>query len=138
VPCAIRSTRNSPSAKIGDPDDGGIYAGLSAEDGKPLHTACADLPKYKTYDAALAAAEKLKARHPTAHVPTLKELNQNLFNNRNIGGFKDTFNTSGSDPGSVYRSSELFNNSISRAVWFGDGYQGYYLSRQRLPVRLVW
>jgi hypothetical protein len=124
--------------EIGDLDDGGIYAGLSAEDGKPLHAALADLPDYKTYEEALAAAEQLKSLHPTAHVPTPKELDKNLFNNRFTGHLKDTFNTSGSDPGSVYRSSASYNVSYARVQWFDDGSQVYSLRGNQLPVRLVW
>src|ERR1017187_11013110 len=97
--------------KIGDPDDGGVYVGLSATDGKPLHAALADLPEYKTYEEALAAAEELKSLHPTAHVPTPKELDKNLFDNRNTGHLTGTFNTRGSNPGSVYRSSASCNDS---------------------------
>jgi len=65
--------------QIGDLDDSGIYVGLSAENGKPLHAALKDLPEYKTYEEALAAAERLKALHPTAHVPTPKELDKTFL-----------------------------------------------------------
>src|ERR1700683_3951830 len=77
--------RSLNTLKIGDLHDGGVYVGLSAEDGKPLHAALADEPKYLTVDEAIAAAETLKALHPTAHVPTPKELNKNLFVNRFTG-----------------------------------------------------
>src|ERR1019366_9357047 len=100
--------------EIGDLDDGGVYVGLSAENGKPLHAALADLPDYKTYKEALAAAEQLKSVHPTAHVPTPKELDKNLFDNRNTGHLKGTFNTSGSSPGSVYRSSASYTFNYAR------------------------
>jgi hypothetical protein len=119
-------------------DDGGTYVGLSAENGKPLHAALADLPDYKTYEEALAAAEQLKSLHPTAHVPTPKELDKNLFDNRNTGHLKDTFNTSGSYPGSVYRSSASYSYYNARVQWFGDGYQFFNYRSNRLPVRLVW
>jgi hypothetical protein len=131
-----------PAAKaalqIGDLDDGGIYVGLSAENGKPLHAALKDLPDYKTYEEALAAAEQLKSLHPTAHVPTPKELDKNLFDNRNTGHLKGTFNTSGSFPDSVYRSSAASNDSFARVQYFDDGYQTSYDRSNRLPVRLVW
>jgi hypothetical protein len=124
--------------EIGDLDDGGIYVGLSAENGKPLHAALADLPDYKAYKEALAAAEQLKAAHPTAHVPTPKELDKNLYDNRNTGHLKGTFNTSGSNPGSVYRSSASYLSDTARVQWFGDGSQGDHFRDVRLPVRLVW
>jgi hypothetical protein len=124
--------------QIGDPDDGGIYVGRSAEDGKPLHAALADEPKYLTYEDALAAADQLKALHPSAHVPTPRELDKNLFANRNIGHLKGTFNTSGRNPGSVYRSSASYDIDVARVQWFADGGQDGLLRDGRLPVRPVW
>jgi hypothetical protein len=110
-----------------------------AENGQPLHAAVADLPDYKTYEEALAAAEQLKALHPTAHVPTPKELDKNLFAYRNTGHLKDTFNTSGSFPACVYRSSASYTNYYyARVQYFGDGHQSYDVRCYRLPVRLVW
>jgi hypothetical protein len=123
---------------IGDPDDGGIYVGLSASDGKPLHAAVADLPEYKTYEEALAAADQLKSLHPSAHVPTPRELDKNLFANRKAGALKGTFNTSGSYPGSVYRSSASYGRNGARVQWFDLGYQNLDYRDDRLPVRLVW
>jgi len=126
------------SAEVGDLDDGGVYVGLSAEDGRPLHCALADLPECKTYEEALAAAEQLKSLHPTAHVPTPKELHKNLFDNRNTGHLKGTFNTSGSYPGGIYRSSASSDNGYVRVQWFDDGSKGNRSRDWRLPVRLVW
>jgi hypothetical protein len=124
--------------QIGDLDDGGVYVGLSAEDGRPLHAALADLPEYKTYEGALAAADQLKSAHPSAHVPTPQELAKNLFENRSTGHLKGTFNTSGSYPSSVYRSDAPYGYTNSRVHWFGVDFQGYVDRRSRLPVRLVW
>jgi hypothetical protein len=126
--------------KIGDLDDGGVYVGLSAEDGKPLHAALADEPDYKTYEEALAAAERLKALHPTAHVPTPKELNSNLWKNRNTVHLKGTFNTSRWYPDSMYRASasNIFNYAWPRTQWFGSGSQSHDFRNGWLPVRLVW
>src|ERR1039458_4419314 len=108
IPVTIHAPANDdarPKAvlQIGDLDDGGTYVGLSAENGKPLYAALADLPDYKTYEEALAAAEQLKSLHPTAHVPTPEELDKNLFDNRNTGHLKGTFNTSGWNPGRLGR-----------------------------------
>ena len=128
----------SAEPQIGDLDDGGTYVGLSAENGKPLHAALADLPDYKTYEEALAAAEQLKSVHPTAHVPTPKELAKNLFDNRNTGHLSGTFNTSGSNSGSVYRSSASYDSSTARVQWFADGFQLNLSRNGRFPVRLVW
>jgi len=139
VHAAVNDTaaKASTAIEIGDLDDGGIYVGLSAENGKPLHAALADLPKYKTFDEALAAAEQLKAAHPTAHVPTPMELDKNLFDNRNTGHLKGTFNTRGSFP-SVYLSSAPYGDSYARVQYFDDGHQDYNFRYHRLPVRLVW
>jgi hypothetical protein len=143
VPVTLHQAANDVAGKtapqIGDLDDDGVYVGLSAENGKPLHAALKDLPDYKTYEEALAAADQLKSLHPTAHVPTPRELDTNLFDNRNTGHLKGTFNTSGSPPGSVYRSSASYNYVTARVQWFDDGLQGNYGNRRtRLPVRLVW
>ena len=137
-PAANDDAKAKAALQIGDPDDGGIYVGPSAENGKPLHAALADLPDYKTFEEALAAAEQLKSLHPTAHVPTPKELDKNLFDNRNTGHLKGTFNTSGSYPGSIYRSSASYNDIGARVQWFDDGGQGGVDRLLRLPVRLVW
>ena len=134
----VDSANKKEAPQIGDLDDGGIYVGLSAEDDKPLHSALKDLPDYKTYEEALAAAEQLKSLHPTSHVPTPKELDKNLFDNRNIGHLKNTFNTSGATPGSVYRSSASYGGYTARVQWFGDGGQENSYRTYRLPVRLVW
>jgi hypothetical protein len=124
--------------RIGGQDDDGVFVGRSATTGRRLHAALADLPEYKTFDEALAAAEKLKSLHPTAHVPTPEELDKNLFDNRTTGHLKDTFNTSSSIPGSVYRSSASYSNGNARVQWFDDGLQDFNSRYHRLPVRLVW
>jgi hypothetical protein len=141
APANNSAAKANTAIEIGDLDDGGVYVGLSAENGKPLHAALADLPDYKTYEDALAAAEQLKNLHPTARVPTPKELDKNLFDNRNAGHLKGTFNTSG--PDSLYRSSASYNLKGSpidyaRVQWFDDGHQSSYFRFPRLPVRLVW
>ena len=136
---AVKST-TSATPQIGDLDDGGIYVGLSAENGKPLHAALADERERLTLGEAFEAAiemRKLPGRE-NAHVPTPKELDKNLFDNRNTGHLKDTFNTSGSYPGSVYRSSASCYYDFARTEWFVDGRQGYDYRDDRLPVRLVW
>jgi hypothetical protein len=76
--------------------------------------------------------------HPAAHVPTPRELDKNLFENRNTGHLKGTFNTSGSYPGSVYRSSAPYDNAKARVQWSDDGLQFIYYRDVRLAVRLVW
>jgi len=138
APANDTAAKPKTAIEIGDLDDGGIYVGLSAENGKPLHAALADLSEYKTFDEALAAAEQLKAAHPTAHVPTPEELDKNLFNNRNTGHLKGTFNISGSFPASVYRSSAPYYSNGARVQYFVGGYQLTNYRNYRHPVRLVW
>src|ERR1035437_6108247 len=91
---------------IGDPDAGGVYVGLSATTGKPLHAAFTDAGCLTLDEAYAAAAEmrKLPGRE-SAHVPTLAELSKNLFDNKDKGKLSGTFNTSGEYPASYYRSS---------------------------------
>jgi hypothetical protein len=137
-PPANGTSQNSTVPEIGDLDGGGIYVGKSATTRKDLHAALADEPEYLTFEEALAAAEHLKALHPTAHVPTPDELDENLFDNRFTGHLKDTFNTSGSHPGSVYRSCAPYNHVTALVQWFDDGYQSFNHRSYRLPVRLVW
>ena len=128
--------------KIGDPDDGGVYVGPSATDGRPLHAALADEPELLTFHEALHAAAEMRKQpgRENAHVPTPEELDKNLFANRNTGHLKDTFNTSGSWPGSVYRSAAPrgFGYYLDRVPWFGDGYRGEDIGTRPLPVRLIW
>jgi hypothetical protein len=123
--------------QIGDLDDGGIFVGLSAETGKPLHAALADLPGDMTYEEALAAARGLRIEHPTAHVPTPKELDLNLFDNMNTGHLRGTFCAMGG-PASVYRSSAHCGINFARGQHFDVNHQCSLNSGRPLPVRLVW
>ena len=53
-------------------------------------------------------------------------------------GIKVEFNTSGSFPAGVYRSSAPYDGYSARVQCFGGGGQSYYGRGDRLPVRLVW
>ena len=127
---------------IGDLDNGGVYVGKSATTGKDLHAALADEPEYLTWDDAIQAAEEMRKRpgRENAHVPTQKELNENLYKNKDKGKLSGTFNTSGSFPGSVYWSSNPtggFHEGAS-VQWFNNGIQTFNTRDKKLPVRLVW
>jgi hypothetical protein len=138
------SGTNETTLKIGDlvaEEGGGVYVGKSATTGKDLYAAPADEPEYLTYGEAYEAAAEMRKQpgHENAHVPTLEELNVNLYLNKDRGKLSGTFNTSGSSPASVYRSSA---HDISYGAWvqcFGDGSK-YLCDRdeERLPLRLVW
>jgi hypothetical protein len=134
----LLSAKTAP--KIGDLDDGGVYVGLSASDGKALHAALADEPDYLTFDEALEAAARMRKLPgcANAHVPTAHELDVNLYRNKDVGFLKGTFNTSGSYPDSCYRSSSPGLLIGARVQWFDDGCQDMSLRHHRLPVRLVW
>jgi hypothetical protein len=133
-------TEAKPEIKIGDLDDGGVYVGLSAENGRPLHAALNDLPDYKTYEEALEAAANMQKQpgRENAHVPTPEELNDNLYLNKDKGKLSGTFNTSGSHPAGVYLSSAPHSAGSAWVQWFDDGQQGFSSKSDRLPVRLVW
>jgi hypothetical protein len=127
--------------KVGDLDKGGVYVGKSATTGKPLYAALADEPEYMTFSEAFAAAEKMKKipGRENAHVPTQEELDANLYQNRDNGALKGTFNISGSFPAGIYRSSTpLGNKGDSRVQGFVSGLKYGSNRTDRLPVRLVW
>ena len=151
VPVALHPAANDAmklkaALQIGDLDDGGIYVGPSAEDGRPLHTALADESEYLTLDEAYAVAEKMREQpgRELAHIPTPRELDKNLFNNRNKGHLKGTFITSSSKPlsNSAYRSYVPYYCGPDAVVQrFDDRGQTYNYSKGRycrFPVRLVW
>jgi hypothetical protein len=68
------------SLQIGDLDDGGIYVGPSAKDGKPLHAALADEPEYMTHDQVYEAAEQMRKQpgRENAHVGVWGETEQKI------------------------------------------------------------
>ena len=126
--------------QIGDLDGGGVYVGKSATNGKDLHAALGDEPKYLTFGEAFEAAEEMRKQpgRENAHVPTPEELNVNLYLNKDKGKLSGTFNTSGSLPASCYRSSAPVGTYNARVQWFDDGFQISSATSYRLPVRLVW
>ena len=134
------SATSASAPQIGDLDGGGVYVGKSATNGKDLHAALADEREYMTFDEALEAAAKMRKQpgRENAHVPTPEELDKNLFAHKDDGALKGTFNTSGSFPGSVYRSSAPCGNDHARVRWFNDRGQYNGCRNVRQPVRLVW
>jgi hypothetical protein len=136
----IMAGSGNSELKIGELDGGGVYVGKSATTGKDLRAALADEPEYLTYSEAFEAAAEMRTQpgRENAHVPTPEELDLNLYQNKDKGALKGTFNTSGSNPGSVYRSSVSCSDNIARVQWFDVGYQNYYGRSYRLSVRLVW
>jgi hypothetical protein len=138
-PAANESAVSACPPQIGDLDGGGVYVGKSATTGKDLHAALADEPEYLDFDEAYEAAEQMRKQpgREKAHVPTPEELNVNLYQNKDKGALRGTFNTSGSFPTSCYRSS-AHGGLSARVQWFDGGSQYYDDRDVRLPVRLVW
>jgi hypothetical protein len=98
--------------QIGDEmKDGTIYAGMSPDTDKAMYATPADAPLTYTFDQAQRYASMLDAHgHKDWRVPTKGELNV-LYNNRAaIGGF----DTSGSYPGGLYRSS---SQNLDKPAW---------------------
>jgi hypothetical protein len=90
--------------EIGDKvEDGTILAGYYK--GKPLHAMPRDAPGTYTFNKAAKYAKNLDAHgHHDWRVPSKGELNV-LWENRNKGKLKGTFNETGSDPAGWYCSS---------------------------------
>jgi hypothetical protein len=131
--------------KIGDLDDGGVYVGLSATDGKPLHAALADEPTRLAFDQALAAAAKMRklAGRENAYVPTPEELNVNLYLSRDSGALKGTFKNSAWPAETVYRSGAPcatvpYNLCNAQVQEFKGGTQFSNGMNLHFWVRLVW
>ena len=131
--------------QIGDPDAGGIYVGKSATTGKDLHAAIHDERFYLTFDEARKAAATMRKQpgRENAHVPTSRELNDNLYQNRDRGALKGTFNIGGEISNGVYRSDDVNRRGYygpAGIQWFDK--QGHHSNWGRpdtpLPVRLVW
>ena len=136
---AIASLSNtaSPAAlKVGDvmPEEhehaGWIYGGISKT----------------TRQAVLHRAQRLRAscggRRPWTSPPAptrpshrATELNQ-MYEARNEGALKGTFNTTGSDPAGWYWSSSQYDDSFAWAQRFSDGYENDFNSRTSVVTAL--
>jgi Protein of unknown function (DUF1566) len=110
--------------EIGDEmEDGTIYAGISPDTGKPMYATPADAPTMFTFKKAAQYASKLDAQgHKDWRVPTKNELNV-LYQNRDKGKLKGTFNKTGSDPAGWYWSSSQTYYFYAWVQRFSGGYQ---------------
>jgi hypothetical protein len=124
VTAAAASVENGP--KVGEEMfDGTILAGYY--EGKPLYATPRDAPGTYTFNEAAKYAKNLDANgHHDFHAPSKGELNV-LFENRNKGKLKGTFNETGSDPAGWYWSSSPLNyyGYFGWAQRFSDGFQDY-------------
>jgi hypothetical protein len=110
--------------QIGDEmPDGTIFVGISPTTHKPMYTTPRDAPGVYEINQAGQYAKNLDAHgHHDFHAPSKRELNV-LWENRNQGKLKGTFNETGSDPAGWYWSSTPNFINIAWAQRFSDGYQ---------------
>jgi len=112
--------------EIGDEmEDGTIFAGISPDTGKAMYATPRDASGTYTFNEAANYAAKLDAHgHKDFRVPTKNELGV-LYENRNKGKLKGTFNETGSNPAGWFWSSSQINLYDAWGQRFSDGYQGF-------------
>ena len=119
--------------------DGTIYVGISPDDGGSLFTTPADAPNVMIWDEAMAFVEELDTNgHDDWRVPVSGELRV-LFENRDKGVLKDTFDKSGSGP-SAWFWSATEDPDVPDYAWmkrFSGNYSGYVRKSQAVSVPLV-
>ena len=137
-PAPANDTANPAVPKIGDvmpaghKNAGWVYVGISKTTNEPFYAADKDSGVFK-WNAAMKFAAQQNAR-----VPSDEELNQ-LFEAKDKGALKGTFNVSGSRPAGWYCSS---TEGRDRAVYawdqrFDDGNRGWGLKGVQSSLRLV-
>jgi hypothetical protein len=112
VPANDTAAKSKTAPQVGDKmSDGTIYAGISPDTNKPMYATPADAPLTYTFNQAQKYAGKLDAHgHKDWRAPTKGELNV-LWENRNKGKLKDTFNQSGELTEGWYCSSSPKDDS---------------------------
>ena len=119
---ATRKAEPKPGDRM---DDGTIYAGISPDTGKAMYTTAADAPLTMKWKRAMDYAGGLDAHgRKDWRVPSKAELNV-LWENRDKGALKGTFNVTGSDPAGWYWSSTEGNSNSAGDQRFSDGGQGW-------------
>jgi hypothetical protein len=110
--------------KTGDQmPDGTVFAGKSPDTNEAMYTTPADAPGTYTFNEAAEYANHLDAHgHHDFRAPSEGELNV-LFQNRNKGNLKGTFNETGSNPAGWYWSSSHVYGNTAWAQRFNSGYQ---------------
>ena len=121
-----RAFAGSPYPSPGDAmPDGTIFAGISPDTDKPMYTTQADAPLTMKWGAAMQYADGLDAHgHQDWRMPTKGELNM-LWENRDKGKLKGTFNETSSERAGWYWSSAEFDIFNARAQRFSDGTQDW-------------
>ena len=119
---SAENAKQDVQINIGDEmEDGTILAGISPDTGQLMYATPRDAPGTYTFNEAARYAKNLVAhgRHDF-HAPSKGELNV-LWENRNKGKLKGTFNESGSDTAGWYWSSSQDDNGNAWAQCFSDG-----------------
>jgi hypothetical protein len=130
----ILSTIGPTMPEIGDEmADGTIYAGISPDTHKPVYARPKDEPGTYNFNEAKEHAKHIGHGF---HVPTRGELKV-LYENRNRGRLKDTFNETGSYPTGWYQSSTPYGFNDAWAQCFSDGGQYYGDRSDGSSLRLV-
>lgn len=110
--------------EVGDEmEDGTIYAGISPDTGKPMYATPADASGVYDFNGAAKYAKTLEAHgYKDWRVPTKGELNL-LYQDRDKGKVKGTFNETGSDLAGWYWSSSPRYSPSAWGQRFSDGTQ---------------
>jgi hypothetical protein len=111
---------------------GWVYAGISKTTNEPFYCAAEDSGVFQWNAAREFAAQQ------SARVPSDKELNQ-LFEAKDKGALKGTFNVSGSHPAGWYCSSTEHRDYAAYAWFqrFDDGHRGWDHKGPQSSLRLV-
>jgi hypothetical protein len=124
-------TKRGISTGHGEPEigdkmpDGTVLAGISPDTNKPMYAASADASLRMTFNDAQQYFAQLNAHgHKDWRIPTKAELNV-LFENREKGALKGTFNSTASDDASYYWSAALGKGSRAWIQQFSDGHHYY-------------
>ena len=136
-PYGISAASDAGPAVGDEMEDGTIYAGVSHDTHKPLYTTPADAPGIYTWTKGGDYCRAFQASgHQDWHVSTKDELNV-LFENRNQGKLKGTFNETGSYPAGWYWSSSPYYVGSAWAQRFRDGDQDGILREGDSSLRCV-
>jgi len=130
---------NKAAPKIGDEmADGTIYAGISPDTNTPMYATPKDAPwPYYTFNEAAEYAKKLDAHgHHDFRVPSQSELDV-LYQNRDKGKLKGTFNETGSEPAGWYWSSSAVYCFHAWDQRFSDGRKGHHSGNIESSLRCV-
>jgi hypothetical protein len=118
-------TAANDTLKVGDKmEDGTIYAGISPDTGKKMYAAPADAPRMDFNKAAKYAKDLEVGGKKGFRVPSKAELNV-LYQNKDKGALKGTFNLTGSDPAGWYWSSQLYGDYSAWQQRFRCGIQDF-------------